>query len=276
MVESLKELNKKCQKPNYKTVGNWMVRHILRDAALPITWILLHFPVTANQVTVVSMLVAAVGGFLLMSADNVCFLAGIALLHIWYLLDHVDGQIARYRNTSSMEGRFFDYLMHHFVSFWIPFSTSVSLLRLGASVWWVVAGFIGSMSVVMIALISDAKSKTFYEYIMKDNATDNFANASDPDSVSDLYMKDRGQKSLPKTVFTVMYKSCEGHVILNVWLVLGVILIFVGSPYLKYIAVAYYALVSTLVWVVYSAKLILSGRITMEYEVNIKPRIKNG
>lgn len=57
MVESLGELNKKCQKENYKKTGNWMVRSFLRCFALSRTWILLHTSITANQVTVPFLLV---------------------------------------------------------------------------------------------------------------------------------------------------------------------------------------------------------------------------
>src|SRR5437762_1650191 len=105
MVESLKELNRICQKPRYREVGNWMVRYVLRDLALPFTWLLLHTPVTANQVTLASLVVGLFGISLFAATSNASFLTGTLLLQLWYLLDHVDGQIARYRKTACLSGR---------------------------------------------------------------------------------------------------------------------------------------------------------------------------
>ena len=115
MVESLKELNKICQKPRYKEVGNWMVRRLLRSMALPITWLLLHTPMTANQVTFFALITGLLGILFLASHTPAFYLAGAILLQLWYLLDHVDGQIARYRNSASLTGRFFDFMMHHLI-----------------------------------------------------------------------------------------------------------------------------------------------------------------
>ena len=61
MVEPLNELNRICQKPDYKKTGNWYVRHIVREAALPMTWLLLHTRITANQVTAVSLAASLLG-----------------------------------------------------------------------------------------------------------------------------------------------------------------------------------------------------------------------
>ena len=99
-----------------------MVRNILRDAALPITWLCLHTQITANQVTLISLVIALIGVSSFALSSNASFLIGSVLLQVWYLLDHVDGQIARYRNTSCLSGRFFDYVTHHLIHGAIPFS----------------------------------------------------------------------------------------------------------------------------------------------------------
>src|SRR3989338_3961306 len=107
MVESLKELNNICQKPRYKEVGNWMVRNILRDAALPITWALLHTPVTANQVTLASLGIGLFGILLMAFVGKGWFLLGALLLQAWYLLDHVDGRNTPHPPTTPLPRRFF-------------------------------------------------------------------------------------------------------------------------------------------------------------------------
>ena len=41
------------------------------------------------------------------------FVVGVALAHLAFWLDHVDGQVARWRGTASLDGIYLDYLMHH-------------------------------------------------------------------------------------------------------------------------------------------------------------------
>ena len=39
--------------------------------------------------------------------------SGVVLAHLAFWLDHVDGQVARWRGTASLDGVYLDYLMHH-------------------------------------------------------------------------------------------------------------------------------------------------------------------
>src|SRR3989338_5676458 len=145
MVESLKKLSEICQKPRYKKVGNWMVRHILRDAALPVTWLLLHTPITANQVTFFSLVIGIVGIGLFSALAPSLFLAGTILLQLWYFLDHVDGQIARYHKTVSITGRFFDFLTHHIIHGVIFFSLGICMYQITRNFYLVIWGFVLSL-----------------------------------------------------------------------------------------------------------------------------------
>jgi len=166
-MESLKELNSICQKPRYKEVGNWMVRHILRDAALPITWLLLHTPITANQVTTLSLVIGLLGMVCVSAPATSSFLLGVVLIQVWYLLDHVDGQIARYRKTASLTGRFFDFMTHHVIHGVIYFSLGFYVYLLGGSVWFIIWGFFASICMMAFNLVHDTKYKTFFEELAK-------------------------------------------------------------------------------------------------------------
>ena len=57
-----------------------------------------------------------------------------SLLHLGFWLDHVDGQVARWRGTVSLDGVYLDYLMHHLVNLALGFALGYGLcLRLGQS-----------------------------------------------------------------------------------------------------------------------------------------------
>jgi len=90
----------------------WYV--LSRRVSIRITWLLLHTGVSANQVTLVSLLLTLAGAALLALPSPVVALAGAAALVIHYFLDKVDGEIARYRGVFSLDGVFMDELSHSF------------------------------------------------------------------------------------------------------------------------------------------------------------------
>ena len=224
MVESLKELNQICQKPDYKTKGNWMVRHILRDAALPATWLLLHTPVTANQVTTVSLVIGVAGILLFGHESRSLFLLGALLLQTWYFLDHVDGQIARYRKTASLTGRFFDFITHHIIHGAIFFALSYYCYQHTSHTGFLILGFISSFSMILFNLISDTKYKTFLEYLLQRREF--------------RFKEIRGETTVTENprklnfwafVFSFLHKASEVHVVMNLLTFLAVIQLWTGE-----------------------------------------------
>ena len=75
------------------------------------TWIFLRLGISANTVTILSGIAAIIGGILLVSKNIWVVIFGIFFLHLYYLLDYSDGEIARYNNTSSIKGWFLDWYM---------------------------------------------------------------------------------------------------------------------------------------------------------------------
>jgi len=90
----------------------WYV--LSRQVSIRITWVLLHTPVTANQVTLVSLLLTLAAAVLLAMPAPALALAGALALVIHYFLDKVDGEIARFRGVFSLSGVYMDELSHNF------------------------------------------------------------------------------------------------------------------------------------------------------------------
>jgi phosphatidylglycerophosphate synthase len=85
-----------------------------RRVSLVVTWVLLHTPVSANQVTVVSLALTVLSPFLLALPAPGLALTGALALVVHYFLDKVDGEIARYRKVYSLAGVYMDELSHTF------------------------------------------------------------------------------------------------------------------------------------------------------------------
>ena len=77
-------------------------------------WLAIRLGLSAHQVTAAAWLLVAGGrGGDRHGGRGRCSSSGVALAHLAFWLDHVDGQVARWRGTASLDGVYLDYLMHH-------------------------------------------------------------------------------------------------------------------------------------------------------------------
>lgn len=259
MVESLKELNKICQKPRYKEVGNWMVRHILRDAALPVTRLLLHTSVTANQVTTISLLAGLAGIAAFTFLSPLAFLTGAFLLQLWYFLDHVDGQIARYRGTSGLTGRFFDFLTHHIIHGAVFFGLGFYAFRDTGNSFFVLWGFSSSLAILMFNLVHDTKYKTFFERFEAAKKIEILALSVGTDA-----QKNVGREVFLRKGFSVLHKLCEIHVLMNL-LTLAAVFQFWVAVDLRFLLFVFYGFTTIFIAVVKISYLITRKEIDHEF-----------
>ncbi len=266
MVESFKELNQLCQKPDYKTKGNWYVRTILREAALPMTWLLLHTPVTANQVTLISLFVSFLGMFFLAVSGEAAFLTGVLLVQLWYYLDHVDGQIARYRKTACLTGRFLDFLTHHIVHTTLFFALGFYCYAVTASVVFIVWGFFSALAILTFNSIHDLKYKTFFEKLQQ--------NGGIIPKQRDAFRKaPQGAVPRAKRFFSFAHKCCEIHVMMNI-LTLGALIQLVFSTMdLRLFLFWVYGLVAPGIAVAKIAYILKVRKIDADYQAVIDEKI---
>jgi len=158
---SLAELEQKCQKPDYQQVGTWMARRIARPAALRITWCLAPWGVSANMVTSLAWAVSLLAAWAFAAGSAGGWTLGALLLQLWYLLDHVDGQLARLRGTASLDGVQLDYLMHHSVNLAVPIGVGWGMFEQDGQTGWLLAGMVWGWGMLLIGLQNDARYKAF-------------------------------------------------------------------------------------------------------------------
>lgn len=260
MVESLQGLNRICQKPRYREVGNWMVRYILRDAALPITWLLLHTPVSANQVTTAALAVGLLGVGLLSFPSSLYFLTGTLCLQFWYLLDHVDGQIARYRKTATLSGRFYDFLMHHLIHGTLFFALGWHAYVKTGQVIFIFFGFVTTLAAMVFNFSYDIQYKTFFEQLMTLKSV-----RKNDDRLGDTAAPAR-TRSLPARLFSFLHKLIEMHVAMNLLTFTAILeIVFWKNISLRLILFGIYAATIPLVTVTKVVFWIHTGRIDREF-----------
>lgn len=86
-----------------------------RYASVFLTWVLIRTPASPNQITTFGIVISLAGCVLLAHSNSWVGLLGCFLLHLGYLLDCCDGEVARYKSLSSQGGTYLDKSFHALV-----------------------------------------------------------------------------------------------------------------------------------------------------------------
>jgi phosphatidylglycerophosphate synthase len=117
MVESIKKLRETCQPRDEMGI----VARGYRKVSIYITKVFLYTSLTANQISVLFAICGVISGILFAVGNYWWVLLGSAILLVHYILDYVDGEVARYRQSASPKGEFIDIVCHN-VAFAFVFS----------------------------------------------------------------------------------------------------------------------------------------------------------
>jgi len=116
-LESIRELRQICQgSPHVKNNDTRHAALVARRVSIYFTWLLLHTPISANQTTLLFIVLGICASAFFVPGDYWLSLAGAGLLQVWFVFDCVDGEIARYRKSSSVTGSYFDLMAHDIVN----------------------------------------------------------------------------------------------------------------------------------------------------------------
>lgn len=207
---TLAQLRSRAQKGRHREVGNWLARRVGRPSAIPGTWLAVRLGLSAHQVTLAALLASLAGPLAIASGTRPGFIAGVALLYVAFWLDHVDGQVARWRGTSSLDGVYLDYLMHHFAALALGYALGHGLAVRSGDPTWCAAGFSIACGWLFLGLQNDCRYKAFFQRLK---------------SADDTYRVDAGSGGRPSppapwpkrgraALTWPAYKACEPHAIL--------------------------------------------------------------
>src|SRR5207248_4632230 len=141
MLAEVRDLYRQSRKP-HDIVWN---TYVSRPAAALVLPLLRRTAATPNQVTFASLLVALAGDALLVAWPGWAALVVAALvLQASYVLDCVDGQLARLKNMSTPVGAHLDFLMDELKAFALLAAATVRLwLEHARDARWLVVGLVG-------------------------------------------------------------------------------------------------------------------------------------
>lgn len=165
-VPSVAELRPIAQGTKTEADRRWSYR-VFRAISIYVTWALLHTRVTPNQVTVLSLVIAAAGLVLFAQASVPVAVTGLVLLLAYHLLDRVDGELARYQRRYSLLGVYLDNAGHYLTGAGLILAASLRLTDATDSrIVWLV-GSIGAIAAVMSRVEKHAAYHLFSQYVME-------------------------------------------------------------------------------------------------------------
>lgn len=93
--------------------------HITRKYSYWITLLFIRFKIHSNTVTAVSFVFAVIGAVLQSSLTTVSLSISILMMLLYNILDHVDGEVARFeikvnQEQKGLDGPYYDALVHYF------------------------------------------------------------------------------------------------------------------------------------------------------------------
>jgi hypothetical protein len=207
---TLAELRATAQKQQHREIGNWLARWVGRPTALYGTWLAVRLGLSAHTVTLMALAASVAAALAFMTGTRTGFIAGVLLGHLAFWLDHVDGQVARWRRTATLDGVYADYMMHHAVSLCLGFSLGYGLAARSGDLRWTMAGLAIALGWTMLGLHNDCRYKAFFQRLKRETGTFRVEGGRGSRPAPPAPWPRRGLGALTWPA----YKACEPHVVL--------------------------------------------------------------
>ncbi len=239
-MESIKELREICQNARL-WADTWHGRNICRPLSIYITRLVLFTPLTANHVTMIFFVTGLAGSLLFLNGSRMFNFTAAIMLQSWYLLDHVDGEVARYRKTTSLAGIYMDEMVHYIVHPLIFICMGIGQFFLYGQPVFIFVCIMAAAAMIFIPLSQQVKEKIFEK-------------GSSP--VNDDKKRDEAKG---KRIFSILHKSCTFPAVMNIITALTFVSLFIKIDLAPFI-LWYYAVIGTLVWSMRAAAVIVSEK----------------
>lgn len=174
-IPTIKELRKICQSSVINEDSPVHVR-IERKLSIYATSLFLHTPITANQLTVSWGIMIFIADLLFVYGNYWYSIIAAILLLCAGFLDHVDGEIARFRKNTSKIGVYFDFLFPTIGMPLIFIGLSFGSYNIFGDVRIFILGFLAALSMLWVELICNygGREGGLRKLLLKDKRISNF------------------------------------------------------------------------------------------------------
>jgi phosphatidylglycerophosphate synthase len=144
MLADIQDAYRRTRKPRDILWNRFVARPLAAVLLVPLS----RTRVTPNQVTLATLVVFVAGAAMLALCPPYSSLViAVGVLELSYVLDCVDGQLARMKGTSSPVGAHLDFLMDEIKAFVLVAAVAIRLWRGTQAATWLLEGLLGLVAV---------------------------------------------------------------------------------------------------------------------------------
>ncbi len=216
---TIAELRACVHKDRHDEIGNWLARRVARPTAVYGCWLAIRLGLGAHQVTLLALASNLLAAVAIGVGTRHSFVFGVMLAHLAFWLDRVDGQVARWWKTASLDGVYLDYLMHHAANLVLGFGLGYGLAERSGNSRWAVLGMAVAAGWMFLSLQNDCRYKAFIQRLKSASGrfTVDCGAGGRPGPPSPWPRRGLGMISWPA------FKMCEPHVVLGVLALLALL-----------------------------------------------------
>ena len=206
-------MNTKIYRPTLKEIRslkvprkNYIFRYWINyELGVYLTWIFARIPITANQITLLNLVVGLVGILIMSFGGYWNFLIGILIYTFSLSLDYSDGTIAKIKKIKSKKGKYLDFMMHEIHHTLMLIAIGIGVFKTTGNNIYIFLGVFCSYILSLIHLFKLNLYKVFYEDSKKLKELEKEPEYPDPNSyVSGMEDGLLIAKSIIKKVFEGM------------------------------------------------------------------------
>ena len=143
--------------------------YIYRHFSTPFTWAFVNFGISANSITISSFFLCILGFYFLSKGTYAYMILGLLFFIFFKIFDMSDGEVARLRNETSLEGIYFDRISHYIYSCCLGLGLGFGLYRLHYSNIYLILGFLFTLGFILENAINDILKSVLREGIINKN-----------------------------------------------------------------------------------------------------------
>jgi hypothetical protein len=205
-IESISKLRSKCQQ-RPEEVNLKLSKYFYRPISIYLTYFFLKLNISANSITLLSILVTFFASFFLLSGGIINLTIGFFFFWLFYLLDFCDGEVARYKKKNSLTGHFFELIAHYIVNILFFLSVGVSFYLSTNNIYFIIFSGLGVIGDNIIKLKDAIIWQTIcVEQLRLTNRSGKSNSRQDPYKV-DIFYKNNKQKIKIKNIFFEFLKK---------------------------------------------------------------------
>lgn len=171
-MESIKELRKICQKPvDRHNPDSFIEERIWRIPSIYLTKLFLYTPLKPDHITFIMIFWGFLVGFFFSIGTYSYLLIGAIVLEFLYVLDAVDGEMARYKKMTSLKGVFLD-LVAHSVNMAVPFiGLTIGIYQHSPNIYTIILGLSASVFSILCLNVQPMKHHILIKELVNNSKT---------------------------------------------------------------------------------------------------------